>query len=149
MEIRIQQIDRQKKEGVLISCYEVNSQIKEIVNFIRTRQGTISGVLNETQYEIVLSDIFYFESVDDKTYIYTKDKAYVTKQRLYELEIELEKKSFLRVSKSGIINLMKITSIKPAMNGRFLAGLSNGEEVMISRKYVPEFKRRIKGGITG
>lgn len=149
MEIRIQQIDRQKKEGVLISCYEVNSQIKEIVNFIRTRQGTISGVLNETQYEIVLSDIFYFESVDDKTYIYTKDKAYVTKQRLYELEEELEKKSFLRVSKSGIINLMKITSIKPAMNGRFLAGLSNGEEVMISRKYVPEFKRRIKGGITG
>ena len=148
MEIRIQQIDRQKKEGVLISCYEVNSQIKEIVNFIRTRQGTISGVLNETQYEIVLSDIFYFESVDDKTYIYTKDKAYVTKQRLYELEEELEKKSFLRVSKSGIINLMKITSIKPAMNGRFLAGLSNGEEVMISRKYVPEFKRRIKGGIT-
>lgn len=149
MEIRIQQIDRQKKECVLISCYEVNSQIKEIVNFIRTRQGTISGVLNETQYEIVLSDIFYFESVDDKTYIYTKDKAYATKQRLYELEEELEKKSFLRVSKSSIVNLMKITSIKPAMNGRFLAGLSNGEEVMISRKYVPEFKRKIKGGITG
>ena len=43
-------------------------------------------------------------------------------------------------------NLMKITSVRPALNGRFSAILKNGEEILISRKYVPALKRVLKGG---
>ena len=45
-----------------------------------------------------------------------------------------------------IVNLMKISSVRPALNGRFSAVLKNGEEIIISRKYVPELKRTLKGG---
>ena len=45
-----------------------------------------------------------------------------------------------------IVNLMKITSVRPALNGRFLAVLKNGEEIIISRKYVPSLKNILKGG---
>ena len=42
--------------------------------------------------------------------------------------------------------LLLIRSMKPALNGRFCATLMNGEDVIISRKYVQEFKEKIRGG---
>jgi len=64
---------------------------------------------------------------------------------LYELEGILREKYFLRVSKSLVLNLMKVTAIKPALNGRYSAVLESGEEIIISRKYVPELKKALKG----
>ena len=96
-------------------------------------------------YEIAVSDIFYIESVDNKTFIYCKNREYETKQKLYELEEILREKHFLRVSKSVLLNLMKVSSIKPALNSRFTAVLFSGEQVIISRKYVPELKKALKG----
>jgi DNA-binding LytR/AlgR family response regulator len=40
--------------------------------------------------------------------------------------------------------MMKIVAIKPALNGRFICQLKNNEDVIISRKYVPEIKEKIK-----
>jgi DNA-binding LytR/AlgR family response regulator len=64
---------------------------------------------------------------------------------LYEFEELLADRSFARISKSVVVNLMKITSIKPALNGRFLCQLKNNENVIISRKYVAEIKERLRG----
>ena len=55
-------------------------------------------------------------------------------------------KKFLRVQKGLILNLMKVKSIKPALSGRYTALLKNGEEVVISRKYVADLKSTLKGG---
>ena len=66
--------------------------------------------------------------------------------RIYELEEMLNKKSFVRVQKGMIVNLMKINSIKPGLSGRYVASLKNGEEVIISRNYVPDLKEALKGG---
>ena len=83
--------------------------------------------------------------MDNKAFIYTKNKVYETRQRLYELEELLREKHFLRVSKSMLLNLMKISSIKPALNSRFIAVLQTGEEIVISRKFVPDLKKALKG----
>ena len=85
------------------------------------------------------------EIVANRGFIYTKNKVYETKQKLYELEELLRKKHFLRVSKSMLLNLMKVSAIKPALNGRFTAVLYTGEQAVISRKYVPELKKALKG----
>ena len=52
---------------------------------------------------------------------------------------------FLRVSKSMLLNLMKIRSIQPALNGRLVAVLQSGEEAIISRSYVKALKSALKG----
>ena len=90
-------------------------------------------------------DIFYIESVDDRTFIYLEKDCYESRKKLYEFEQVLASRRFVRISKAVIINLMKIVSISPALNGRFLCKLTNGEEVIISRKYVPDIKERLKG----
>ena len=145
MQTRITKIDRDKPELLEIQCHSVSEEVREIVAFVKSRQGQLTGIADERQYEISISDIFYIESVDNKAFIYTKSKVYETRQKLYELEELLSKKHFLRVSKSTLLNLMKVSAIKPALNSRFTAVLQSGEQVVITRKYVPALKKALKG----
>ncbi|MBQ1546609.1 MAG: LytTR family transcriptional regulator [Clostridia bacterium] len=142
---KVTKIDRDKSEFIEIHCHAVSDEVREIIAFVKSRQGQISGSIDDRQYEISVTDIFYIEAVDNRTFLYTKGKVYESKQKLYELEQILKEKHFLRVSKSTILNLMKVVSIKPAGGGRFAAVLGSGENVIISRKYVPELKKSLKG----
>ena len=145
MDIRIKKITDDEQEYIEIGCRRTDENISEIVLFIKSRQGTVSGVKDEVQYELPLVDIFYIESVDDRTFIYLEKDCYESRRKLYEFEEILTSRRFARISRSVILNMMKIVAIKPAMNGRFLCLLTNGEEVIISRKYVPEIKEKLKG----
>lgn len=144
-DVKISKIPESEKELVDIRCYEETEPVREIADFVRSRQGQLSGVLDGRQYAVPVSEIMYIESVDNRTFIYTAGEVYETKQRIYELEDMLKPKHFLRISKAALVNLMKISSVKPAMGGRFSALLSNGEEVIISRKYVADLKSTLRG----
>lgn len=147
MEIKIFKITKEQPEQLEIRCHEITEQVREIVTFVKSRQGQLNGTIEGKQYEIPVMDIYYIEAVDNKVFLYSSKNVYETKQRIYELENALKEKYFLRVSKSLLLNLMKVKSIKPAVNGRFTAILQSGEEIMISRKYVPELKKALKGGV--
>ena len=114
---------------------------------MKSREGRLTGVIEGNQYEIPVTDVYYVEGVDNAVFIYGRKKVYESKQKLYELESILKEKYFLRVSKSLIVNLMKVKAIKPALNGRYSAVLQSDEEIIISRKYVPELKRALKGEV--
>ena len=122
-----------------------DQNISEIVSFIKSRQGAIDGMLNDRLYQIPIVDIFYIESVDDRTFLYLEHECYESRKKLYEFEELLTSRRFARISKAVVLNLMKVVSVSPALNGRFLCKLTNGESVIISRKYVPAFKEKIKG----
>ena len=145
MEIRIKHIGQQEQEYIEIGCRRADQNISEIVSFLKSRQGAIDGMLNDRQYQIPIVDIFYIESVDERTFIYLESDCYESRRKLYEFEELLTSRRFARISKAVVLNLMKVVSISPALNGRFLCKLTNGEEVIISRKYVPAIKEKLKG----
>ncbi|MBQ7864040.1 MAG: LytTR family transcriptional regulator DNA-binding domain-containing protein [Lachnospiraceae bacterium] len=146
MEIKLLKIAKEQPEQMEIRCHEVTEEIKEIVSFVKTRQGRLTGLQEDRQFEVPVSEVCYIEAVDNKVFLYTAKQVYETRQKLYELEELLKEKYFLRVSKSLLLNLMKVRAIKPALNGRFTAVLQSGEEIIISRKYVPDLKAALKGG---
>jgi len=145
MDVRIEKIGKEEKEQVLIQCRSVTEEVEEIAAFVKSRQGSLTGVLEGRRFEVAVSDICYIESVDGKTFLYTKEKVYETSGRLYELEEMLRARHFLRISRSMAVNLMKIQSIRPAMGGRFTALLYSGEQIIISRNYVKALKAALKG----
>ena len=146
MKVRIKKISDKADECLIIECVEVTTDIKTIRPYALTKGTTLTGSADERIYQFNLSDVFYFEAVDERVFAYTKNKTYELKIRLYELENAYADKHFIRCSKSFIINLMKLESISPALNGRFTAHMKNGEKIIISRQYVPEIKRTVLGG---
>ncbi|MBQ4486833.1 MAG: LytTR family transcriptional regulator DNA-binding domain-containing protein, partial [Oscillospiraceae bacterium] len=134
-----------EQEYIEIGCHKTDENINEIVSFLKSRQGAVEGTKDDRRYQLPVVDIFYIESVDDRTFIYLERECYESRRKLYEFEEVLASRRFARISKAVIVNLMKIVSIAPALNGRFLCRLTNGESVIISRKYVPEIKEKLKG----
>lgn len=145
MEIQVRTVPASEHEVIEIRCHKVDDSIEEIVAFIKSSKGQLSGNLDGRTYEIPILDLLYIDSVDNRTFLYTEAETYESRQKIYELEELLRSHHFIRISKSSIVNLLKIQSIRPALNGRFSAILCNGEETIISRKYVADFKKALKG----
>ncbi|SDN04606.1 LytTR family DNA-binding domain-containing protein [Bacillus sp. OK048] len=143
MKISIEEINKELAEEILIRCHEVDDEINEIVNKLEIENLIVLGYQNDQVHRIKLSDIYYFEAVDGKVYVYCKDDVFEVKQKLYELEELCKEKNCFRASKSTILNIAKISSIYPSISGRFEAVLDNGERAVVSRQYVPVLKNRL------
>ena len=68
-------------------------------------------------------ETLYCESVDEHTFLYTASAFYQTALTLAELEGRYGELGYLRVSKSAVINLHRIRSLKSRTGGRIEASL--------------------------
>lgn len=121
---------------VIIKCRQVDHEVMKLKSHIELFEHKLSAKKENELYFVNSSDVLYFESVDNRTFLYTQDDVMEIKQRLYELESILSDKDFVRISKSQIVNINKIQSLKPELNRTILATMCNDEQLSISRKYV-------------
>lgn len=142
MRIEIKQVNSYEEEQAVLSVVEVNENIQEAINILENNCRVIAARCDGKTVMCQTDKIYYIESVDKRTYIYTKDHCLEVQHRLYELE-ELLNFYFFRASKSLILNIKKIKSVKAEINGRMRAELLNGEQIIISRSYVKKLKERL------
>lgn len=143
MKIIIEQIEPEEEEQILIRCRSVDDSIVALARELEKRRERLTVREGERIMQVDPLDIYYFEAVDNKVFLYTKEKVYETKSKLYELEEQFGYTNFIRVSKSVILNLSNVESFYPEFNGRFEALMKNKERLLISRQYVPELKKRL------
>jgi len=130
-----------EEEQIIIKCNNIPPELLHLLNAFTTRNNLLIGYTGSGIHRVAPMDIFYIETVDNKTFLYCEKDIYESKQKLYELESTLSGGDFLRISKSVIVNLSKIKSLSPSISGRLEAALMNGETVIISRQYVGELKK--------
>ena len=147
MKVTIRSIEDPAAEQVVIECTSVTSEIEDIRAYALSKGAGVTGTASDGRMKrLRLEDIFYFEAVDEKVFAYTKNEVFEIKQRLYEIEQLCRPYCFMRVSKSAVVNLMRMEGISPSLNGRYTARLKNGEKIVISRKYAPDILARVMGG---
>ena len=142
MKVDIRKVYSENEERAEIHAVTVTEEIQNAVDILEKNKRSIPVMNSEETIMCPLDRVYYFESVDKRTFVYTKDKCYETKYRLYELE-EMIPYDFFRCSKAMIINIKKIASVKAEFNARMRAVLLNGEEVVISRNYVKDLKGKL------
>ncbi len=121
---------------IMIKCKKIDDEILRLKSHIALFDNKLSAKKDNELYLIHSSDVLYFESVDNRTFLYTTEDVMEVNQRLYELEHILSEKDFIRISKSQIVNINKIQSLRPELNRTILATMCNKEQLSISRKYV-------------
>ena len=139
--------DIESGTAVEIHCREVTSETERLERYIRRFDERLQATSEGNTYNVQIDEILYIESVDKKTFLYTTGHVLQTEKRLYELEELLDEKTFFRASKSVIVNLNKITKLKPEVTRNILATLTNGEVIVISRRNVKALKELI--GVEG
>ncbi len=113
-------------------------------DYVRNVEKTILCKKDGEEFEIFIGDIFYVESVDKKVFIYCEKEIYRSGHRLYELEEMVSGAGFVRVSKSVLLNVEKLTGVKTLMNSKLEAKLCNGESVCVTRKYLKDIKSELQ-----
>ena len=149
MKAYVKKITDREAEQVIIECVEVTKEVRDIYTYALTKGTELSGMSGDQLKRFRLEDVCYFEAVDEKSFAYTTENVYELKLRLYEIEQAYESYHFVRCSKSVVLNLMQLDGISPALNGRFLARMKNGEKLMISRQYAQSLKKIVMGGEPG
>ncbi|MDE6749415.1 MAG: LytTR family transcriptional regulator DNA-binding domain-containing protein [Lachnospiraceae bacterium] len=143
MKITIMERADDEEDEIIIRCRHMDGRLLKLIYAIKAEQEKIVALKGKEYVQISPDEIYYFEAVDNKVFLYLEKEVYEVKQKLYELEQKFQGTDFFRASKSCIVNLAKVKNLSPAFNGRFEVHMKNGEKLMISRQYVPGLKKKL------
>ena len=145
MKIDIKQIT-EGDESVIVRYKEPSPMINGILKILRSEDKKIWGKTDNGNVCIGLDDIIYVESVDDRVFAYTPEEVVRIDGSLNSFMTGNESDTFFRCSKSIVINVNRIRSLKSLSSNRIDATMESGEHIIISRRYSSEFRRFLKGG---
>ena len=141
-------IDRSVEEvEVLITAQEqsrtVNALYEHIVEFDKKSLETLTAYKDDIAKIVNVADVFRIYTGNQKVYIQTHQGEYAIRYRLYELEEALDKKQFLRISNSEIVNVKKIRDIDLSIIGRICIRFEDNTQTYVSRRYIPKIKKSL------
>ncbi|MBO6165864.1 MAG: LytTR family transcriptional regulator DNA-binding domain-containing protein [Eubacterium sp.] len=118
---------------------KIDEETNAVLDRLRDTLRYIEGSTEQGKVTIALTDIFYIETVDRKTFAYTKDSCVEIKEALRDFIEEFENIGFVRISKSSVVNIYKIQKLQGDLNMRVIIYLKNGEQLIMNRSYRNDF----------
>ena len=143
MKIIINENSKIDETEIIINCRQVDEDILRICAGLRIYDKKVTGVLDGQTFILNAFDLLYVETIDRKTFLYTKREVYETPLRLYELEERFAGEDFIRITKSCVLNFNKVKSIRGEFGGKMICTLENDERVTVSRQYATTIKQKL------
>jgi len=131
-------------DNVIILCKENNDFIKSIKDYANNLNVIkIPFYKRDQEYYIDLNEIIFFETDINNISAHTINDVYNIKYKLYELE-QILPNNFIRVSKSSIVNVNNIYSIKRNITSSSIIEFNNTyKKIYVSRFYYKNLKERL------
>lgn len=120
---------------------EVRNLVEELSGFVN--HGLVVQAENGDKTMLSEKDVVSFFSEGQRVYARTIGASYVVPRKLYELENELDKNQFIRISKSEIINLKRIQKLDMSLAGTIRVIMKDGSEAYTSRRNVVKLKKAL------
>lgn len=144
MKLSIHQDERIQETEIIINCAYMDERLQKLTDYIRQYSFSLECEAEGKQYQLPIEEIYYIESVDSKTFLYDHERTYSSRQTLTVLEEKLKNMTFVRISKSCLLNVSYLKCVTPYANHRLKAELRSGEQLIISRNYVEALKNKLK-----
>ena len=108
--VKITIIDKKEDEEdeIIVKCSELDESLLELINSFKKGTAKLSFYQGSKIVFVDETDIYYFESVENRVFAYTESEVYEIKLKLYELE----EKNILILIISGQIKLFLLILIK-------------------------------------
>lgn len=143
MKIEIDIDGKYKDLGVKITSPGMTPEVEKIVSLMRMVDMQIAVRKGEETILLDAVRILYVEAVERNTFVYTTEEVYESDFKLYEFEQQLSERDFIRVSKQGLLNLKQVKSLRADVNRKIRVTLQNGEQIIVSRMYADELRKRL------
>lgn len=120
---------RQRLGGKLPPATELSSSARPPAQYVErvvVRDGTRVHI-------IPVAKLDYAEAQDDYVALASEGKMHLKQQTISSLEGVLDPAQFLRIHRSYIVNLEKVTKIEPYSKDSYVVVLGNGSQLPVSR----------------
>lgn len=141
MNIITRQVEEQPLT-IIIEYPKYNEFVSGVVKTIKSIDMEFSASDDDKQIRIPLSEIYYFEIVERKIFIYTQKEVYRLALTTTDLEDITKGSDIVRISRTCLINIQHLKGIKQIRNSHLEAELDNSEKLIVSRKYLKDIKQR-------
>lgn len=147
MKIRIEIDDRISEDEVVIRSRQLDERVGRIQKAVKEAEEEGETLLvfgEDKEYYLSLSEILFFETEGSIVNAHTRDGMFTARYRLYELE-ELLPHTFMRVSKSAILNVNCVYSITRSIASACLVEFQDThKQVYVSRYYYKMLRQRLE-----
>lgn len=135
-------IDKDREEELVLYVHKETELVKDIINLASNEDKSINGVYNDEIKKIIPSEVSCFISEGNKVFALVKDKKYLIKKRLYQLE-EIMDDSFVKVNQSCLANRRRILKFKTSIGGSLMVIFDNNYSDYVSRRELKNIKQRM------
>jgi len=136
----------EKESEIILRCNKLDEECMQILSMLNLRKKKIVAWKNvDEQVFIQPEDVLYCESVDNKTFVYLENDVFESGVTLALLDTKYEDMGFARISKSTVVNLHGVKSLKSLMGSRIEATMKNDERLIISRRYGQIIREKLIG----
>jgi DNA-binding LytR/AlgR family response regulator len=144
MRITVNQSHSYEETEIIVNCQILDRRLQNLLDTITQYSFSLDGYKENELYQVPAESIYYIDSVDGKTFLYHKEEVFRSRESLTALEYQLHNTPFVRIGKNCILNSSYLKSVKPIVNHRLQATLTNGEKLIISRNYIDALKEKLK-----
>ncbi|OEH93845.1 LytTR family DNA-binding domain-containing protein [Bacillus solimangrovi] len=143
MQIKLFIDEKNKETEVQIHTNAYTNTIDQLMKKLKsTNTEVIDGYSQQQIYMLKPLDIYFMYSEGAKVYFQTDEDEYESKRKLYELE-ELFEQDFVRVNKSTLVNVSKISFMEMKKVGMMQLVMDNGTTAHVSRMYLKALKKKL------
>ncbi|MBR3056518.1 MAG: LytTR family transcriptional regulator DNA-binding domain-containing protein [Clostridiales bacterium] len=132
-----------KETEIRISCPSMSPEIEKLMSMIRVLDSKLTVKREGEVFLLDLGEVLYVEAMERKCFVYTANAVYESDAKMYELEQQLAASGFFRVSKSCLLSLKHIKSLRADINHRIRITMDNDEQLIASRMYADELRERL------
>ena len=144
MKINLQYDEKLGADEIVLQVSPDNENAQSLVQALQGKDiNCVAGKIGEKIYLVDLEDVELFYSYDSGVMFSANGSEYKANEKLFELEHKYGHKSFMRISKSVIVNIKKIEYLAPAFNKKLIFKMESGKEEYSSRTYYTKIREKL------
>ncbi len=139
--------DQNNEIEVIINAPQDASEVNQIIETIQAISNQIDTIIGEKENKIFIiqvSEIICFYAQEKNNYCKTKEGEFRIKKKLYELEENLNKKQFIRISNSCIANVKFIQNFDLSKVGDIIVHFTDGTNEYVSKRRISSVLKFLK-----
>ena len=154
-DLRFQQALQRAKSQ--IETREITKVSKRLIALLEERESRRETASHQKPYltrlmiklsnRVVLlkvDDIDWIEADGNYAKLHVGSKAHLLREKMIELEAQLDPEKFVRIHRSIIVNLERIKELHPHFNGDYIVVLEDGRQLKLSRSRRESLEARLK-----
>lgn len=113
----------------------MDKAVERVIQKVKHIDIYFVGKMDDKSTKIDISDVYYFENVERKLFLYTKKEVFRFDGTMADIEEMIEDTELVRVSRTCIMNTEHLKEMKQIKNSHLEAIMDNDEKIIIKENY--------------